>query len=198
MFFDGAPLERKMQLKIIGSSVDTYVSSGILVMDLKRIRAKCNLVNEFIKWFARWRDLNQCVDQDAINGIFAGDIEFLDPKFSQYKLAENLSNCIIHSFSSKSWNKNQGFCSDRLYWKTFLKTAWGENKSPDEIIDILCDVCALDRLKQLSEKKSLLYRVVRKLYHLTLKYTGLNILKLYVKNFLYSLKFKLTYRDNNS
>lgn len=58
----------------------------------------------------------------------------------------------MHMLWGKAWNSLHGFCSDRLYWKMYLRSAWGENTTPDELIDILNDTVKPNRPRPLMKK----------------------------------------------
>ena len=78
-------------------------------------------------------------DQDALNSIFAGNIKILDSTFNQNILIPDMYGCIIHTLFGKPWREMRGLQSDRIYWKMYLRSAWGENVTLDKLVDILND-----------------------------------------------------------
>ena len=131
-----------------------YVNSGVLIMNLQQIRQKGNLFELSMKWFSRHSHIATLPDQDALNSIFRGNIKIIDSKYNNSHLDENLSDAIVHTWPHKSWLGLAGFRSDALYWKMYLRSAWGENISADELIDILNNAS----LKNRPKKKSLIIR----------------------------------------
>lgn len=128
---------RGLMMKLAGCNVREYFNSGVLVMNLDRIRNRKNFTVEAVNWLLYKGDLAPSVDQDALNSIFLGDVTFIADKFNNYKVYEDVSDSIIHFWASKPWSDMQGLDTDRLYWKMFLRSAWGENLTPEEIAEVM-------------------------------------------------------------
>ncbi len=129
--------------RIHKSDRNKYFNAGVLLMNLKLIRETCNLFEISAKWLERYADTAYCPDQDALNSLFRGKIKFIDLKFNNQN-PENeaeTKNSIIHTpgiSDLKTWNMN-GQPAQKIYWKMYARSAWGENKNIDEIINVLCE-----------------------------------------------------------
>ncbi len=126
---------RAIQIKLIGGNIRSYINAGVSVMDLDKFRELGSFSSIAIDWMLRHAHLDLFPDQDALNAIFFNDIKYIDAKFNAYRLQDDTHNCIIHCYDSKPWGSFKGYESDRLYWKMFLRSAWGEGHAADDIID---------------------------------------------------------------
>lgn len=121
--------------KLIGVNLADYINSGVLVMDLEKIRAACDLTREAFAYFVRYSHCAPPIDQNFINSIFSGKCRFLDMKFNRNSTDPGDGHAILHVMGKpKPW---QGFNDEpacRLYWKTLLHTPW-----QDETMDALLD-----------------------------------------------------------
>ncbi|MDR1649041.1 MAG: glycosyltransferase family 8 protein [Synergistaceae bacterium] len=129
------------RLRLLKCDCKKYVNSGVLYMNLPRIREKFQLSRQGASWYKRYAHCSSLVDQDLINSYFCGDIKIIDSRFNNcYAQDGDISNAILHAIgAAKPWNGLKGSALDRLYWKTYLKTPWGR-LAPDEIADLLIDV----------------------------------------------------------
>ncbi|GHV40198.1 hypothetical protein FACS1894187_20910 [Synergistales bacterium] len=127
--------------KLMGCDRKCYINSGVLVMDISRIRAKYDLVRQSDQWYKQYRHYSQLVDQDFINSCFRGDIKFIDGRFNNGNArGDNGDNSILHAMGvAKPWNALVGSTIDHYYWKMWLKTPWG-HLEPDEIVGLMLDV----------------------------------------------------------
>ena len=132
-----------------GCPVKTYINSGVLIMDLKQIRERGNLFQMSMKWRTRHKHTNRCIDQDILNSLFFGSIKFLEDKFNRRDNGWSFdpkkhsgSGSILHLTGPKPWNEFRGNLMERLYWKTYLRSVWGEDKTKEELVDILYDTAA--------------------------------------------------------
>ena len=140
--FNNSFYAQKMRLLLNGCRPETYINAGVLLMNLNRIRERGNLLTIAADWLAKRGKMALAADQDALNAIFVGDIKVIDSRFNQNVLVQDMSGRIIHMLFGKPWKNIQGIYSDRLYWKMYLRSAWGENTTRDEIIDIIANVVA--------------------------------------------------------
>ena len=130
----------KMRLILNGFRPESYINSGVLIMNLDRIRERGNLFTLITDWIAERGLMVLAPDQDAINAVFHGDIQIIDNKFNTNLRTQDISGRIVHMLQSKPWKTFCGINQDRYYWKMFLRSAWGENTSRDDVIDILSDI----------------------------------------------------------
>ena len=131
---------RALMMKFAGCNVREYFNAGVLLMDIDRMRKRQDFTEEAINWLLYKGDLAPSVDQDALNSIFLGDVTFIDGKFNNYKVYEDISESIVHFWASKPWADMQGLQTDRLYWKMYLRSAWGENLTPEETAEVMNDM----------------------------------------------------------
>ncbi|MBQ7216376.1 MAG: glycosyltransferase family 8 protein [Synergistaceae bacterium] len=137
--------QEKMRILLNGSRPENYINSGVLVMNLDSIRQRGNLFTLATDWIAARGGLALAPDQDALNAVFHGDIQLIDSRFNTNVRTQDISSCIVHMLQSKPWKSMYGLHQDRLYWKMFLRSAWGENVTVDDVVDILNDVVAAQR-----------------------------------------------------
>ena len=117
-----------------------YVNSGVLLMDLARIREKFDLPRKSAEWCERCGRLSVAVDQDLLNSCFRDDIKIMDARFNRNRLYEATPNSILHATDQpKPWNALRGSRVDRLYWKYFFKTPWGR-LAPEEIAEMMINI----------------------------------------------------------
>lgn len=125
---------------LMGCDPKTYVNSGVLVMDLSRVRKKYDLIPQSVRWFKRHRRRIEFPDQDLINASFRGDIKIINSRFNSARCDGDISGRILHARGNhKPWNSLEGSEMERLYWRTFLRTPWGR-LSPEEVADVMIDV----------------------------------------------------------
>ena len=128
---------KRLRVILMGCKTKDYFNSGVLLMNLKKIRERSNFFIEALEWIINNAYLAQFPDQDAMNYMFRGHVKLIDAKFNVYNLSSDLSDCIIHCWRSKPWTTIYGFQSERIYWKCYLLSAWGENVTPSEVVDIM-------------------------------------------------------------
>lgn len=126
-------------------NMDFYFNSGVLLMNLKKIRERGSLHKIAIEHIWEKRNMIFMPDQDVLNSIFSGDTKIISNKFN--KILDGkfyprvfMSDCIIHLCSSKPWLNITGMYSDCLYWKMFIRSAWGENMTNNELIEMFNDI----------------------------------------------------------
>jgi lipopolysaccharide biosynthesis glycosyltransferase len=130
-----------LRLWLIACDRGKYINSGVLLMNLSRIREKYELIRQGINWFKRYGHIAETVDQDMINSCFRGDIKIIESRFNNcHDHDGDISDSILHAICSpKPWDGPKFTALDRMYWKTFLKTPWGR-LAPDEVLDLMFDV----------------------------------------------------------
>ncbi len=112
--------------KSIGIAEEFYFNSGVLVMDIDKIRKNHNLVKETCLFLEKY-PFAELPDQDALNYIFNQEIFLLEGKYNtlvkddEYEIMENR----IYHFAGakKPWNTYCGIYTN-LYCKYFAKTPW--------------------------------------------------------------------------
>jgi len=130
-----------LSMRLLGCDAEKYVNSGVLLMNLAKIREKFD-VRRGLLWIRRNRHRMKYHDQDLINSYFQGDIKILDGRFNKLGAAFSgdinaSTGCILHAAGDKPWAAPKGSDVDRLYWSSFLKTPWGNKLTPEELVDLL-------------------------------------------------------------
>lgn len=134
--------------RLNGCPLVSYINSGVLLMDLKRIRERGELFKMSMGWLSYHKYSVKYPDQDALNALFSDSIKTIDAKFNYFFFSrkpgkDDFKGCIVHFIGVKPWRELTGLATERLYWRMFFKSAWGENMTPDDIIDALSDVASL-------------------------------------------------------
>ena len=115
---------------LLGIAHDGYFNSGVLVMDLEKIRAEYDLLGSIGSFFAEYGKCITMEDQDFLNCLFADDKLLLDEKFNRIRTqgvtADGVGGCIWHmaSGSAKPWTCYSRPFVDDLYWKYLRKTPY--------------------------------------------------------------------------
>ena len=135
-------LDTAVRDKLNGHSYKTHINTGVLIMNLAMLRNCGNLFKDSIEWFLRRRHLVYFGDQDIINGLYYGSIKLIGRKYNncnpktENQLADSIIHTPGHADAFRTWGI-VGLPSQKLYWKYYLRSAWGEDKTPSEIIDVL-------------------------------------------------------------
>jgi lipopolysaccharide biosynthesis glycosyltransferase len=118
----------KMRSKIMGSVTEEHFNSGVLLMNLQRIREKYDLLREARDFFARFAHVANCADQDYLNVLFLKDVVFLEERFNRVGWKHThpaIDRSILH-LTGKPWKRPQKNDRDALFWKTFSESEWGD------------------------------------------------------------------------
>ncbi|MBQ6970961.1 MAG: hypothetical protein IJP86_01250 [Synergistaceae bacterium] len=148
--------ERAIEARILGVDLKKYLNLGVVVMNLAGIREGFDFTEKWKDYLLRHKRVMVLPDEMAYNFVFAGNIKFIDERFNRFILDKDLSDCIIHTFMAKPWLGITGLKSERWYWKYYLRSAWGENSTADDIIDIMSEISA----KNKPARQSVLRRAV--------------------------------------
>ena len=114
---------------------DEYINSGVLYMNLEKIRLEGNLCEKVID-FIRNEPLALLPDQDAINAIFVGKVKFLDVSWNylncwvKQKNENKLENMIYH-FAGSIVQLSSGCELDQRYVETLFRTPWGKDEGAE-------------------------------------------------------------------
>ena len=114
------------RIKGTGVSLDGYFNSGVMVLDLDRIRLTGNLFQRAIRYLKTHPE-SVFHDQDALNYLFQKECRYLDSRFnkiaSRAEPHEIRTPAIWHFAGVKPW---QQYTSplDMLYWKALHLTPW--------------------------------------------------------------------------
>lgn len=125
---------RSMVWKAMSIDESSYFNSGVLVMDLDKIRARYDLTGEAAAFYKRYGKITTLTDQDFFNHIFARDTRILDEKFNRIDFSDideqnrGTLPCVWHMASDKPWESYTRPGIDELYWLYLTRTPWGAGK----------------------------------------------------------------------
>ena len=104
-------------------NLERYVNAGAVLLNTKTMREE-NSVEKIIDWIATNNDKIECHDQDVLNAVFAGRIEYIEKVYNAQVRRNNLSEfdkikdpVILHFISPKKpWS----------LWKPINSTHWAK------------------------------------------------------------------------
>ena len=186
----GSYTEQNIKNKINHCDVHKYFNSGVLVMNLKILRENMNLFDEASKFMKRHLHSCQWADQEVLNSLFYNHVKFIDGKFNRlavfYKSCDDLKGSISHSAAgSKLWSVT-GTPAQYFYWDYYLRSAWGENTTREELVKIMLNAVPEQKLTKPHWTIRILLKIRNKIYPDWLKRT----IKMLWIEFLYRIGFK--------
>jgi len=116
---------------------ENYFNSGVLIMNLNRIRANHPaFISEVFRFTKRYSLFTGFIDQDFLNVFFRDDVIFVDIRFNNLLEYHNIDNAVLHFAieSSKPWKRLANTPRDHLFWKILMESEWGE-----QFFEILAD-----------------------------------------------------------
>jgi lipopolysaccharide biosynthesis glycosyltransferase len=130
-------LQKRMCAYVLKLTRDKYFFSGMLLMDLERIRQEHDLIEEAKIFFERFALLSKYPDQDFLNVTFKEDVLFIEERFNRIKDPDNnIDGAILHFAGTKPWQFVRDSARDKFYWATFMRSEWN-----DQLPDALRDLC---------------------------------------------------------
>ena len=180
-----------IRMRLMGCDWEKYINSGVLLMDLARIREKFD-IRQGVSWLTRYWVYIKYPGQDWINSCFRGDIKILERRFNNHYANRNegfqadihapdVVDSILHASVFKPWAEPKGSAVDCLYWRAFLKTPWGR-LPPEEFVVLI--VGAFRESRFMHRRKSQCYG---KIIHST---HCLNTIVAICRNFFFSDKIR--------
>ena len=132
---------RDMAYKAMGIDKDSYFNSGVLLMNLEKIRTGYDFLAQITTFYEKYKKITTFTDQDCFNYIFAQDVQIFAEKFNRIELlnedGQTPESCIWHMAGEKKpWNFYTRPGIDELYWHYLTMTPWGKEKN-DLIVAIL-------------------------------------------------------------
>ena len=118
-------------LAVAGVTKDNCFNSGVLLMDLVKMRSMGNLMLKGLEALTKITDETNFYDQLILNYYFAKDMLPLSGKYNilQYwdrlRAAADLNEGIYH-YSAHTLKLNPDDERDKLYWHYFLMTPWSD------------------------------------------------------------------------
>ena len=148
---------------LMGCNSRTYINSGVLVMNLSMIRSRGNLFRNAMNWLNKNVHLMMFSDQDIINCLFYKSIKFIESRFNNIRpiTEDEMKNTIIHTAGGERAWEMTGIPYQKMYWKMYVVSEWGKNKSPDELIEVISSY-ARKRTEQFPLRLPLHKRIILK------------------------------------
>ncbi len=150
----------------LGVNEESYVNAGVLLMDLKKIRAEHDFLRETTEYLRKFPD---CMwnDEDAINYVLNKKQGVISNRFNVYtycarKGKESFQgNCIFH-FAGDFPRITETECYDRLFFKMLKKTPFGTNDENNALFYHAMDYekkisLIIHLLKQLNRAKTIVF-----------------------------------------
>ncbi len=113
-----APFMRYID-QYVGVDHRNYVNSGVLLMNLKRLR-QLDMAGRFLQWMRRYNFATVAPDQDYLNALCWGAIHYLDPNWDAMpneRIRSFDNPQIIHfNLGAKPW-LNESVPYDDVFWK---------------------------------------------------------------------------------
>lgn len=130
-----------------------YFNTGVLCMNLDRIRAKGNMHENILNYLEENQGA-RLLDQDALNAVYGGETFLVDGSWNtfthliQYTQGKPLENKLYH-FAASTLILYTMSEIDRAYYETICRTPWGEEEGKKHLYRALGRVN--ERLRQLEE-----------------------------------------------
>ncbi len=107
---------------------ETYINSGVLILNLKRIRQEISLVNECLDFLNQYPKCN-FGDQDALNYVFRNSMYILKKEYNlltpQYRRKLEKTEPGVYHFAGDMVRFEAPELLDELFLSYFVKTPWG-------------------------------------------------------------------------
>lgn len=124
--------------KAMGVEKDKYFNAGVLLMNLDKIRACYDFINDVAAFNSRYKKAVTLADQDCLNHIFAGDVYFMDVKFNRIR-EEDIEDgglvSIWHMAGAKPWECYTRPGVDELYWHYLAMTPYVTDK--EDLVSVM-------------------------------------------------------------
>jgi lipopolysaccharide biosynthesis glycosyltransferase len=104
-------------------------NSGVLLMNLSRIREKYDLKKEAARFFERYIHFADQADNEFLCFLFSGDgdVFWTDARFNRCGDFVNLDNAILHMARAQPWKVFRDTPRDDLFWKTLAESEWRDD-----------------------------------------------------------------------
>jgi hypothetical protein len=116
---------------VFGYNGDSYFNSGVLVMNLDRIRARGDFLAEAFRFYNLYGSIADLADQDFLNAAFKNDVLFIDERFDRVAMAvqseAEAENAILHYCSGgpKLLSCPDDAFSTDIFLNVLMQTEWG-------------------------------------------------------------------------
>ena len=129
-------IHNRLRRWIMSHDEEKYFNSGVLLMNLERIRQKHDLMEEAVRFLNRYRSCADFPDQDFLNMLFRDDALLIDKRFNKIDNCHDIANTILHLTGKyKPWTVHQCTPRDYFYWRMFAESEWR-----DQLVDATLEV----------------------------------------------------------
>ena len=174
----------RFRMWVMDMPLEHYFNSGVIIMNLKKIRQDVNLFAEGVKFFEHYRHCTKFPDQDFLNKLFQTKTLIIDSKFNFFAicatLQTSLEDTIWHFAGDKPWNIHLGNPVEVLYWQYLKESAWG-----DQLIEYMIEARKYDNVH--AHTSDCLKRICNRMKLNITESLPANILKLLWGELLYLL-----------
>ena len=126
---------RRVRTWAMGCCCQGYFCSGVIFMNLRRIRERYNLLESAEFFFERYKLCVDYPDQDFLNVMFQGDACYIDERFQRLTDHRDFENSILH-LVGKPWAYSTGAPSDYMYWEIFARSEWRDQLA-DAVVGVI-------------------------------------------------------------
>ena len=121
----------RFRMWMMDMPLEHYFNSGVVMLNLARIRENFDLFGEGLKFFEHYARCTEFPDQDLLNKLFANKSLMVDPRFHvptrEAMHRDSLDNAIWHFTGEKPWNIHLGNPAEVLYWQALRESAWDKD-----------------------------------------------------------------------
>ncbi|MDR1741355.1 MAG: hypothetical protein LBR38_05855 [Synergistaceae bacterium] len=116
----------------MGFGPEDIFNAGVMVMNLDQIREMPPMPAAAFRFFKRWGRLAYHADNHFLPRYFRGRVSFIDKRFNRglfHRSTENridLDGAVLHYAGSQPWETPRNTEADRLFWRTFAESEWGD------------------------------------------------------------------------
>ena len=141
---------------------ENYFNSGVLYMNLQKVRKKYNMLQDAFDFFSRYLYVADFADNDFLNVLFRNDVFYVDTRFNNIVEHHDIDSTIVHFAGSQPWKTPRNTPRDRLFWRILIESEWG-----DHFVERLIDMFqskSLEHYHSLDCVNLLLWRIPRHLH----------------------------------
>jgi lipopolysaccharide biosynthesis glycosyltransferase len=181
-YFDS---NKRLRRRIMRYVPEEYFNSGVLLMNLQRIREKYDLAQDAYNAAMRYAHIIFGADQDCLNVLFAKDVLLIDERFNRALWYDpDVDNSVLHFAGVKPWEVVRNPLRERLFWKAFSESEWG-----DQMNGVLLEAFMNQSIEHYGARdcaKLVLRRILRRLRFESFR----RVLMIIIKELAFQMKIK--------
>jgi lipopolysaccharide biosynthesis glycosyltransferase len=126
----------KFRSRIMQYDSRLYFNSGVLLMNLARIRRNYDFLKELDKFARRYGYCAEMADQDFLNMLFRNDRKIVSEKFDRIVEHHNIDDAILHLCGLyKPFTLHLCEPRDYFYWEILNRSEWR-----DQLVDAMLEM----------------------------------------------------------